>query len=222
MVVLAYNEERNLEAACLELLGTLRAMVLPFELLVVNDGSSDGTGDQADRLAQEHGELRVIHHEGNQGLGAGYRTGFTQARGDYLTFFPADGQFPSSIIPNFYSRMGEADMALGYLPRRRSSWVAKTLSLGERILYRAMFGKMPKFQGILMFRRTLLDEVPLVSTGRGWAVLMEFILRTSRGPARIVSVPTELRPRMSGESKVNNFRTISSNFRQMLALHRDL
>lgn len=222
VVVLAYNEVRNLPAACEELLGTLRGLGESFELLIIDDGSSDGTSALADDLAAQHPEIRVLHHPQNLGLGGGYRSGFNHARGEYLTFFPADGQFPASIIPDFLAHMARADMVLGYIPNRRSSLVAKGLSFAERVLYRAMFGKMPKFQGIMMFRRAILAQLPLVSTGRGWAVVMELILRTARGPYRVVSVPNALRPRMSGESKVNNLRTIRSNLRQMFTLYRQL
>lgn len=69
-----------------------------------------------------------------------------------------------------------------------------------------------------MFRRTLRDELELKSTGRGWAVLMELIIRASSGGYRLVSVPTELRPRMSGESKVNNLFTIWANLSEICAL----
>ena len=73
-----------------------------------------------------------------------------------------------------------------------------------------------------MFRRELLREVELKSEGRGWAVLMEFILRVSRAGKRVISVPTEVRSRRSGRSKVNNFRTIFANVQQVLVLYRRL
>ena len=96
------------------------------------------------------------------------------------------------------------------------------LAWGERVLYRLLFGSLPRFQGVLMFRRSLLDTLPLTSTGRAWTVLMELILRTHRAGYRMLSVPTELRPRMSGESKVNNVRTVVDSFRQLLVLRRTL
>lgn len=222
VVVLAFNEAANLPSVVEEILGALAAMAIPAEVVVVDDGSTDQTGAIADALAGKHPQLRVIHHPTNQGLGGGYRTGFNAARGELLTFFPADGQFPATIIPAFLREMAHADMVLGYIPDRRSSLVAKGLSYAERALYRAMFGKMPKFQGIMMFRRAILADVRLASTGRGWAVVMELVIRVSRGPYRVVSVPNALRPRLSGESKVNNLRTIAANLRQVMALVRHL
>lgn len=222
VVILAYNEQENLRPVCQEILETLQRMAVAAEILIVDDGSTDGTAALADTLASESAPepvtIRAIHHGQNRGLGGGYRTGFSQARGEYLTFFPADGQFPADIIPTFLRATDHADLVLGYVPDRRSSLLAMGLSLAERVLYRGLFGPMPKFQGILMIRRAILAEVPLVSDGRGWAVVMELILRVFRGPYRVVSVPNRLRPRRSGQSKVNNLRTIKANVEQMLAL----
>ncbi len=155
-----------------------------------------------------------------EGLGGVYTTGFTHAQGDFVTFFAADGQLPATIIKQFIPLMDNADMVLGYLPNRNSSLLAKSLSKAERVLYRLLFGPLPNFQGALMFRRTLLNELELKSTGRGWAVVMELIIRASRAGYRLVSVPTEMRPRISGKSKVNNLPTICANLKQLFALRR--
>lgn len=222
VVVMAYNEVANLQPTVLEISSVLSAMGCSYEIIIIDDGSTDGTGELAERLSSEIAQVRVLHHTPNQGLGGVYRTGFIEARGKYVTFFPADGQFPATIIPQFYSLIPEADMVLGYLPHHKRPWVARSLSWIERVLYRLLLGPMPKFQGIVMFRRELLHAVELHSTGRGWAVLMEFILRIYQSGYRVKSVPTEIRPRLSGTSKVNNFRTIWANLKQVLALRRYL
>jgi len=92
------------------------------------------------------------------------------------------------------------------------------LSRAERLLYRALFGPLPRFQGIFMIRRTALQRLTLVSDGRGWAVVMEMIVRAVRAGFRIRSEPTSLRPRTAGVSKVQNARTIWSNLRQVVEL----
>jgi dolichol-phosphate mannosyltransferase len=224
---MAYNEAPSLEATAREIHGVLRALGAPCEMLIVDDGSGDGTGEIADALARELDapaavRVRVVHHRPNLGLGGVYRTGFAESRGDYLTFFPADGQFPATIIRDFLPRAREADLVLGYLPDRKSSVVAKALSAVERLLYAALFGRLPRFQGIMMLRRAVLADVALKSAGRGWAVVMELIIRMTRGGYRVVSVPNEMRPRLHGESKVNNVRTIWANVRQVVALREHL
>ncbi len=222
VMVMAYNEVANLTPVVSELAGALRQIGRPWELVIIDDGSTDGTADLADQLAREIPGVLACHHETNQGLGGVYRTGFAAARGRYVTFFPADGEFPATIIAQFLPVMDGADMVLGYLDQPDISLLARALSSGERLLYRTLFGVMPRFQGVLMFRRSLLDAIELTSTGRAWTVLMELILRAQAAGYRLVSVPTELRPRLSGESKVNNLHTVVDSFRQLFVLRRTL
>jgi glycosyltransferase involved in cell wall biosynthesis len=224
VVVMAYDEAANLEAVVRELHGAVGALPGPRadELLIVDDGSRDGTGAVADRLASALPGVRVIHHQVNRGLGGVYRTGFSEAAGELVTFFPADGQFPATIIQAFYPLMHDHDLVLGYLPQRASSPLAKGLSAAEKVLYRLLFGPMPRYQGVFMVRRQVLLGLTLRTTGRGWGVVMEMVLRIFRGPYRVTSVPTTLRPRMSGQSKVNNLRTVWINLKQAVVLRRTL
>jgi dolichol-phosphate mannosyltransferase len=228
---MAYNEAENLEAVVRELAGALASLGGDHELVIVDDGSADGTGTLADRLAAEPRgdggpEVRVIHHPTNRGLGGVYRTGFEGARGELLTFFPADGQFPASIVTQFFPLMAEHDLVLGYLPTREGggagALLARGLSRAERVLYRLLYGSMPRFQGIFMLRRSVLAEIPLHTTGRGWGVVMEMVLRVWRGGYRVTSVPTPFRPRLAGRSKVMNARTIWINLQQAVALRQTL
>jgi hypothetical protein len=113
-------------------------------------------------------------------------------------------------------------LVLGYLPNRKRGIVAGLLSSGEKLLYRILFGKFPRFQGVLMLRCRLRDQIHLVSKGRGWAVIIEFIIKAKRQGARIESVPTDLRARQGGRSKVVNLKTIYSNLQQILELRMRL
>lgn len=220
--VMTFNEVETLRPTCLEILAVCDDLGVPYEIVIIDDGSTDGSGTLADELAAAHTAIRVVHHAENLGLGGVYRTGFRDARGDRMTFFPADGQFPAGIIADFFPRAHHVDMVLGYLPQRNDAWAGRFFSVMQRLLYTAMFGAMPKFQGIFMVRRELLHRVPLVSTGRSWVVVMEFILRAVHTGATHESVPTAVRARAHGESKVNNWRTIRATLTQMLALRRTM
>jgi glycosyltransferase involved in cell wall biosynthesis len=221
-VILAFNEEKSLEAVVNEINSVLQTIGRDYEMIIVDDGSTDDTGAIADRLARENLRMQVAHHTINKGLGEAYRTGFALAQRDLITFFAADGEIPAATIKEFTRLMDKADMVLGYLPRRKTSLLAKSLSQAERMLLWMLFGPFPKFQGVFMVRRELLNELELKSKGRGWTVVMELIIRASRGGYKIVSAPTEMRPRMSGKSKVKNLPTILDNLRQVFALRRYL
>src|SRR5688572_1965923 len=129
VVVMAYNERETLDPTCHELLTTLTKTGLRAELLIVDDGSTDGTARLAQEIAARDPRVSLIHHVPNRGLGGVYRTGFKEARGKYVTFFPADGQFPATIIEQFLGHIQEHDFVLGYLPRGTRSIVAETLSV---------------------------------------------------------------------------------------------
>lgn len=219
---MALDEAASLEAVVDELEATLRRLNIAYQVLIVDDGSSDRTGEIADRLARERTPVEVIHHGENLGLGGVYRTGLSRSRGRFVTFFPADGQFPPTAIEKFLPLSAQHDLVLGYLPGRRHSWLGALLSRLERTLHFLLFGSTPRFQGVFLLRREVLDTYTLKSSGRGWGIVMELILRTQRGGFRIISVPTEIRPRMAGRSKVQNSTTIWSNLLQLLHVRRAL
>jgi len=220
VIVMAYNEVESVVKVTRDLHAVLSALTVPFELLLVDDGSSDGTSQAVESLAAELSSVRTVHHPENRGLGGVYRTGFSETRGDFITFFPADGQFEAGLVAEFFSLITSHDLVLGTLPKRQGS-LGKILSLTERRLYRALIGSMPEFQGIFMIRKAVLDAVPLLSAGRGWGIVMELILRVFRANRyRIVNHPTRLLPRRFGHSKANTWRNIVANMRQLLTLRR--
>jgi len=218
--VFAWDEVATLRTVVLAQLSALGGLGVPHEVLIIDDGSTDGTGEAADQLAREHPEVRVIHHGENRGLGGVYRTGFTMARGTFVTFFPADGQFPASILASFYPLVESWDLVLGNLPGRRDKLIGALLGRVERLLYRATVGPMPRLEGVFIFRREILGSLPLKSEGRGWTVVWELLLRAQRSGCRMVGCPITLVPRTHGVSKVNNFRNVAANVRQLLALRR--
>jgi dolichol-phosphate mannosyltransferase len=223
VIILTYNERETLAEVADEIGEALGRLEQPFEILIVDDGSTDGSGAVADTVAGRAQGVRAIHHKTNQGLGGVYRTGFREALGRLVTFFPADGQFPASILADFVPCMGNADLVLGYLPGRPRRPLETMLSAAERLIYRALLGPIPTFQGIFMIRTSVLRDIELKSSGRGWAVVMELIIKVARDPRRrVVSMPTVVRPRASGTSKVRNFRTIAANLKQIVALRAHL
>lgn len=223
VVVMAYNELASLAGVVREIREALDRLGPGHEILIVDDGSMDGTGAAADALARELLGVRVVHHDPNGGLGAVYRTGFDQAHGDYVTFFPADGQFPATILAQFVPLIAGADLVLGWFDQGREPRLAKLLSACERAFYALLFGALPRFRGILMLRRSLLAGIPLVSRGRSWVVVMELLIKASRAGARIRGgVTTPIRPRASGVSKVRNLRTVVASVLSVLDLRRRL
>lgn len=224
VIIPVYDEQASIEMVIREAVSTLGEIGKECEVLVVDDGSTDKTGEIADRMAEKHKQVTVIHHKENRGLGVVYRTAFSNVKCDYLTILAGDGEVPASTIQTFLSSMDGVDMVLGFLPHGKfrsngkPDWRSRLLSGTERMLYRTLFGTFPKFQGNLMFRRKLLEELPLSSTGRGWMIMSELLIRASRAKYKMISVPIEMRPRVAGKSKVKNFHMSIIMFLQMIRL----
>jgi dolichol-phosphate mannosyltransferase len=220
VVVMAYNEVATLQEVVAEI-GSALDSIGPSagEILIVDDGSTDGTGEIADRLSRGSESIRAVHHLGNLGLGEVYRSGLVGAGREFVTFFPADGQFPASIIPRFFELAQQQDLVLGFVSER-DGWLGRTLSWLQRALYRVLVGRLPKFQGVLMLRRSVLRAVHVMPSGRAATLVYEMILKVMRAGYRVTSVATECRPRRSGHSKVNNWQTIRSNLTATLSLRK--
>jgi len=218
VAIMAYNEEKTLHAVIEGLVAELERLQVSHEVLVIDDGSSDRTGEIAAGWARENRRIRVINHRPNLGLGEVYRTGFRQCRGDFVTFFPADGQFEPSVIGDYLAKNRGADLVLGYTVEERRDALSELLSAAERLLFRLLMGSLPDFRGIIMFRRSLLEQFELASTGRGQMIMLELILKAQRGGCTIDRQRITILPRQEGKSKVNNLRTIWANAVQLLQL----
>lgn len=224
VIIPSYNEQETLESIVQEVISILEKAEQLYEVVVVDDGSTDATGDIADLLAKRNKHVTAVHHQENRGLGGVYRTAFSTVKYDWVTYIPGDGEIPACTIQTFMSVMDDMDMVLGFLPAGKylpdgsPDLRSRTLSGIERMLYRILFGGFPKFQGNLMWRRTLLEEFNLRSTGRGWMVMIELIIRASRAGCKMTSVPIEMRPRVAGRSKVKTVRMGIIMLREILSL----
>lgn len=222
VVVMAYDEAANVAWVVQDLAHTLLGAPFSWEIVIIDDGSQDGTGRLVDDLGRRIPGVRAVHHSSNLGLGEVYRTGFRESRAEWVSFLPADGQYSARVICEFMARTGDVDLVLGYLSKARPGKLAHLFSRLERLLLKALIGPLPPFQGLFLVRRSLVESLPLSSRGRGWMLLIELMARAQRRGARFASLQLAAQPRLSGKSKVMNVRTITSNLLQLLALHREL
>lgn len=199
----AYDEVANLGPAVDEARAAA-ALVAPgdAEILVVDDGSRDGTAAVADHLAATSDDVRLVRHETNRGFSGAMTTCFREARGDWVFLAPADGQTPMAELVGFFERIGDMDIVVGVRASARSELGRRVLSRGFHLLSRSLFSLPEReFSSAFLFRRSLLATMRFRSRPRSAALLPEILFRARRRGARIAVREIAQRPRWSGRAK---------------------
>jgi len=210
VVIPTYDERENLEW----IVGRVRSAVPEVDVLVVDDGSPDGTGELADRLAATDPQVSVLHRTEKAGLGAAYLHGFRVAleRGyDVVGEMDADGSHQPEQLPLLLAALRDADLVIG------SRWVPggsvvnwplsrKVLSVGGNAYARMLLGIPVRdvTAGYRLFRRSTLERIDLESVeSAGYIFQTDLAFRTVRAGLRVVEVPIEFVERVRGESKMS-------------------
>jgi glycosyltransferase involved in cell wall biosynthesis len=224
IVIPAFNERDNLPRVVSDALAFARRACRDFEILVVDDGSSDGSGDLLAQLAQTLGapELRVVRHERNRGLTAALRSGFFGAAREFVTWIPADGQIPLPELGKILDAWDGHDLVLSTYRRRDDGVARAVMSRGLRVLLRASTGLRDRLEGVYLFRRALLDELQLVSDRSAGAIGFEIAVKMRRLGKRVGSTEIECAPRLSGRSKVANARNVAQSLGELWRIRRSL
>jgi glycosyltransferase involved in cell wall biosynthesis len=193
-----HNEEGNVEAVVRGLLTTLGALGVPFEVVVVDDGSTDRTAEVVRRLAQQDRRVRLVQHPRNIGYGAALRTGFASARYPWVFFTDGDGQFDPRDFVRLVPHTASADLVVGYRARRQDPPHRRLFGWLWNLLVRLWFGVRVRDVdcAFKLLRREVVRSLPLRSTGA--FVSTELLCRAAGRGARIVEVPVPHHPRRWG------------------------
>jgi dolichol-phosphate mannosyltransferase len=205
-----YNERHNLESV----IGRLRAAVPAADVLVIDDGSPDGTGELADELAAGDPAVRVLHRTHKAGLGAAYVAGFRWglAEGyDVLVEMDADGSHQPEQLPALLDALQDADLVLGsrWVPGGSvSDWPAHraALSRGGNAYVRIALGLglRDATGGFRAFRRKVLEKIDLSEVeSHGYCFQVDLAWRAVQQGAQVVEVPIAFVERVHGRSKMS-------------------
>jgi glycosyltransferase involved in cell wall biosynthesis len=229
IVIPAYNEAENIPLVVADTIATLDpTMKGRYELLLINDGSGDGTAEVVDDMARRHPCVRAFHHPKNMGLGEGLKTGYRGSRGEYVTFIPADGEVKADQALKLYRQLDGADMMtssrLGYVVGdgiKKRSLYRGVLSVGFRTCIRLILGGDPqKITGIYIVRGDIVRSLPLHS--RTSLVTLEIYLHCVHSGARMKHGETTIHPRLSGVSKIANASGAWKQLWEMIKLRRQI
>jgi dolichol-phosphate mannosyltransferase len=210
VVVPTYDEADNLAGV----VARLREAVPDADVLIVDDNSPDGTGAIANRLAAADAQVRVLHRERKEGLGAAYLAGFDQALAsgyDVIGEMDADGSHQPEELPRLLEALGEADLVIG------SRWILggsivnwsrgrEALSRGGNLYVRALLGidVHDATSGFRVFRSRTLEKIDLETVrSAGYVFQTDLVARTLDAGLAVREVPIEFVERVRGESKMS-------------------
>jgi dolichol-phosphate mannosyltransferase len=213
LILPTYNEAENIEALVRAALPQLESTGREHAILIVDDGSPDGTGRIADRLAQEHGPVRVLHRPAKQGLGRAYLAGFQVALGegaDLMLEMDSDFSHDPADLPRLIAAADAADLVLGsrYVPGggvENWGWTRRALSRGGSWYAQVLLGVPVRdlTGGFKCFNRHVLEAIDLDAVhADGYGFQIELTYRAVQAGFTVTEVPIRFRERREGHSKM--------------------
>ena len=215
-----YNEQENVGRTVEKALEVLERLNADFEVIIVDDGSSDGTGQIADEIAGRDGRVKVVHHEGNLGYGAALQSGFKAATKELVFYTDGDGQFDINEMPSLLALMERYDIVSCYRLNRRDSLIRKINGWCWTRLVCLTFGL--KIRDIdcafKLYKREIFDKIELLSIGA--LINAEILARAARKGYRITQKGVHHYPRTTGKQTGANLRVILRAFKELFKLQR--
>jgi dolichol-phosphate mannosyltransferase len=200
LVIPVYNEEENLPILEGEIRAAMEATGRRYEVIYVDDGSSDGSPDVLRALAREDPRVRVIRQKRNHGQSAALDAGFRHARGGVVVTLDADLQNDPADIPRLLERIGEYDVVSGVRAKRRDSWVRKMSSrIANGVRNRVTHESVTDVGCTL--RACRIEYLRRIPVFNGMHRFLPTLLRMEG--ARVTEVPVNHRPRLHGQPKYN-------------------
>ncbi len=217
-----YNEQDNINGVVEKALAVLEKLKADFEIIIVDDGSRDGTGKIADELAGKKDSVKAVHHLTNLGYGAALQSGFKAATKELVFYTDGDGQFDIKEMPPLLGLMEQYDIVSCYRLNRQDSLVRKINGWCWTKLVCMLFGM--KIRDIdcafKLYKRVIFDNIELVSTGA--LIDTEILARAERKGYRVVQQGVHHYPRRAGAQTGANLRVILRAFKELFRLWRQI
>ncbi len=217
-----YNEEANVERTTLSALQVGRDVADECEIIIVNDGSRDRTGEIANQLAANHPEVRAVHNNPNLGYGGALQRGFRESRLDWVFYTDGDGQFDFNELPKLLPMLNKYDIVSAYRLNRQDPLLRKINAFCWSTLVNRTF-KM-RIRDIdcafKIFPRTLFDRIDMQSTGA--LIDTEILAKCTYLDYRIGQIGVHHYPRTAGDQTGANLKVIARAFVELYRLRRSI
>ena len=220
VVLPAYNEEQAIASTILEILDVLQNWIGDFEVIVVNDGSTDSTASIVAAIAESESHVRLISHVVNQGYGAALVSGFAAATKELTFFMDSDGQFDIRDISKFFPFIDTYDGVIGYRIHRQDSWLRKLNAWGWKWLVGFVLGVHARDIdcAFKVLRTEFLHAHPLET--RGAMINAELLFKLKQAGCTYKEVGVHHLPRRGGQATGAKLSVIVRAFRELFLFAR--
>ncbi len=218
----AYNEEANIREAVEKAVRVVEdsPYITDYEIIVVDDGSTDRTAEYVRALEQRYPAVRLVSHQKNRGYGAALKSGIAAARMEYVFFTDADLQFDLVELQNLLVHIPVCDVVVGYRAPRRDPFMRLVNARGWNLLNQLLFGLhiIDIDSAFKLFRRDVIQSLPLKSNGA--MVSAEMLIRLQRAGYSVKEIPVSHAPRRAGSPTGAKVSVIVRALREMIQLYR--
>lgn len=218
-----WNEEKNIEYVVTSAIPIASKLADKWEILMIDDGSSDRTARIGEKLASEHKNLRLISNNINRGYGASLREGFMNAKYECILFTDGDRQFDFAESEKFVEKIHDNDMVIGYRKKRQDHIIRHIFMYMLKIWDFVLFGIYFKDIdcGFKMLRKRVVDGImPLRSEGA--MISTEFLAKAKKKGFKISQVEVNHYPRKYGNESGGNIYVVVRAVLESLILWWDI
>lgn len=219
----AYNEEANIETTINKAATVLPAIASKWEILIVNDGSTDRTGEIAAKLAVKNHNIRVVTHSPNRGYGAALKSGWAASQYPWIAFTDSDGQFDFSEIKKFLPLIEKADLILGYRLKRGDFLMRSVYTFGWSTIARVLLGLDAKDYscGFKLIKKKVFEAVQPLE-GEEKVTQIELLVKAKRLGFKTAEVGVYHYPRKFGQQTGTNLKVVLKSIFDLFKLWREL
>jgi glycosyltransferase involved in cell wall biosynthesis len=217
-----YNEQDNVKRTVEQALAVLRKLDADFEVIIVDDGSSDATGQIADEISRRDSCVKVVHHHPNLGYGAALQSGFKTATKKLVFYTDGDGQFDISEMPPLLPLMSQYDIVSCYRLNRRDNLIRKFNGWAWTKLVCFLFDiKIRDIDcAFKLYKREIFESIQMSSLGA--LISAEILARAARKGYSITQKGVHHYPRTAGAQTGANLKVILRAFKELFKLRRQI
>jgi glycosyltransferase involved in cell wall biosynthesis len=221
-----YNEENNIEKTITKANSTLKKITKDYEILIIDDGSTDNTSQIIEQLSKQNNKIKIITHKKNKGYGAALISGFYNCKFEWIVFTDADGQFNFSEITNFIStqQKTKADLVIGYYKKRKVSPIRNLNTSLWSLLVKTLFKLKVKDLdcAFKLINKKVIDSIPKLESQRGAFISTELLAKAKTKKFKTIQIPVTHYPSTTSQSTGANPKVIIESFKDLFKLRKKL